>query len=110
MSPMNSRRNRSKNSSSKKFQGRPRSQVPSRHPGQAPPSRPPTGPQKTSAFVEGFLQLKGKFGFVLSEDPKVGDVMVQGPTLRLAMNGDRVRARVVSGPDALRRSGDIVEV
>ncbi len=60
--------------------------------------------------VEGALQLKGKFGFVLSEDPKAGDVMVQGPSLRLAMNGDRVRAKVTSGPEALRRSGEIIEV
>lgn len=61
-------------------------------------------------YVEGFLQLKGKFGFVLSEDSKAGDVLVQGPSLRLAMGGDRVRARVTSPPDALRRSGEITEV
>lgn len=62
------------------------------------------------SLIEGILQLKGKFGFVLSEDPKQGDVMVQGPTLRLAMNGDRVRARVSSSAGAARRSGEIVDI
>jgi ribonuclease R len=61
-------------------------------------------------LAEGILQVKGKFGFVLSEDPRVGDVMVQGPGLRLAMDGDRVRARVTSRPGEPRRSGDILEV
>src|SRR3984885_10075137 len=73
-------------------------------------SRPVEAPRGESVWVEGALQLKGKFGFVLSEDPKVGDVMVQGPTLRLAMDGDRVKARVTSEPDAIRRAGEIVEV
>lgn len=77
--------------------------------------RPPSGPARQvppgePVFVEGFLQLKGKFGFVLSEDPKAGDVMVQGESLKLAMNGDRVRAQVMSLPTAERRSGDIVQV
>jgi len=60
--------------------------------------------------VEGILQHKGKIGFVLSEDPKAGDVLIQGPSLRLAMNGDRVRARVASAPGNLRRSGEITHV
>ena len=62
-------------------------------------------------YAEGLLQLKGKFGFVLSEDPKLGDVMVQGPSLRLAMGGDRVRAAChVASLCELRRSGEITEV
>ena len=67
-------------------------------------------PHRAARTVDGILQLKGKFGFVLSEDPKLGDVMVQGETLKLAMDGDRVRARVTSKPDEARRSGEIVQV
>src|SRR5579872_4037612 len=87
----------------------PRSNV-SRHP--AAPGHAPAhaAPQGERVYVEGVLQLKGKFGFVLSEDPKVGDVLVQGPSLRLAMGGDRVRARVTSRPEEPRRSGEITDV
>jgi len=60
--------------------------------------------------VEGVFQNKGKFGFVLSEDPLVGDVLIQGPSLSLAMGEDRVRARIKSAPSEARRSGEIVEV
>ncbi len=63
-----------------------------------------------SLFVEGVFQNKGKFGFVLSADPLVGDVLIQGPSLRLAMGEDRVKARVTSAPSEARRSGNIVEV
>src|ERR1035437_1855719 len=82
-----------------------------RHP-PAHPAHSSAGPATRAepVWTEGILQLKGKFGFVLSEDPKVGDVMVQGPSLKVAMNGDRVRARVTSKPGEARRSGDISEV
>ena len=63
-------------------------------------------PHRSPVLAEGVLQHKGKIGFVLSEDPKVGDVLIQGPSLRLAMNGDRVRARVTSAPGELRRAGE----
>src|SRR5438094_2276904 len=94
----------------KKFEGHPRDYVPPRHPSSSahPPAKP--AHRGEPVFVEGLLQLKGKFGFVLSEDPKLGDVMVQGPSLRLAMGGDRVRARVTSRPEEPRRSGEITEV
>jgi len=69
-----------------------------------------TKARPSTPIIEGILQLKGKFGFVLSEDPKAGDVMVQGPGLRLAMNGDRVRVRVTSAPGVPRRAGEILEV
>jgi ribonuclease R len=59
--------------------------------------------------VEGILQLKGKFGFVLAEDG-AGDVLVQGNSLQLAMEGDRVRVRVSSVAPDSRRSGNIIEV
>jgi ribonuclease R len=89
---------------------RPRSNPSARPPsGNGRPNTPPpsSGP---AVFAEGALQVKGKFAFVLSEDPKVGDVLIQGHSMRLAMDGDRVRARVTSSADALRRSGEIVEV
>src|SRR4051794_21651393 len=86
---------------------RPRSNTP----GSRKKSTPkPDRPSRPAVFVEGVLQLKGAFGFVLSEDPKVGDLMVSGPGLKMAMGGDRVRARVTSGPEADRRSGEIAEV
>jgi ribonuclease R len=53
--------------------------------------------------------MKTNFGFVLSEDPTQKDVMVAGPTLKLAMGGDRVRVRVTSEKEG-RRSGEIVNV
>ena len=65
---------------------------------------------RAPVLVEGVLQHKGKIGFVLSEDPKAGDVLIQGPSLRLAMNGDRVCARVTSASGDLRRAGEITQV
>jgi ribonuclease R len=94
----------------KKFEGRPRSDVRPAYASSPVHPAKPSAPRGEPVFVEGLLQLKGKFGFVLSEDPKVGDVMVQGPGMRLAMGGDRVRARVTSRPEEPRRSGEITEV
>jgi len=54
--------------------------------------------------------LKGRVGFILTEDPRLTDVLVEGPSLRLAMDGDRVRAQVTSSPNAPRRIGVITEV
>lgn len=64
----------------------------------------------SASTVEGNLQMKGRVGFVLSEVPGQTDVLVEGPTLRLAFDGDRVKARVTSGPGAPRRFGEIIEV
>src|SRR5688572_13934326 len=61
------------------------------------PAQPPHGAKPQEKFVEGKLQLRGKFGFVLSEQPGLSDVYVAGPSLRLAMEGDRVLVRVTSG-------------
>jgi len=61
------------------------------------------GSERAPFLVEGVLQLKGAFGFVLSEDPAVGDVMVNGPTLKMAMGGDRVARRVTSARRRLVR-------
>lgn len=83
----------------------PRSDVkPSAH-REAAPSHTPSG---AKTYIEGVLQIKGTFGFVLSEDPSKGDVLVQGKSLQLAMQGDRVRAVVF--PGGLRRAGAIVSV
>lgn len=71
---------------------------------------PKASPSKNDEeVVEGFLQMKTNFGFVLSEIPNVPDVMISGATLKLAMDGDRVRAKVTSVKEG-RKSGDIFEV
>ena len=54
--------------------------------------------------------MKGRVGFVLSETPGLSDVLVQGPTLQLAMPGDRVRVRLYSTKTGERRTGEIVDV
>lgn len=95
----------------KKHNPLPRSQASfsTRH---APPAthHPKPLSKREAEIVEGIYQSKGKFGFVLAENPKLGDVMIQGPTARLAMSGDRVRARVTSGPEEARRSGEMTDV
>lgn len=58
---------------------------------------------------EGVIQHHGHFAFLLSETPGEEDVLLKGPTLRLAMDGDRVRARVRPG-DRERTVGEISEV
>lgn len=65
--------------------------------------------KKGERLVEGRLQHKGRFGFVLAEAPGQPDLYVSGDTLALAMDGDRVRARVL-GDRGGRRLGEIVEV
>lgn len=65
-------------------------------------------PSGEAQFVEGSLQKKPRFGFVLSETPGKPDLFVSGPSLAWAMNGDRVRARVARGGD--RPEGEIVAV
>lgn len=66
--------------------------------------------RKGGSFVQGVLQRKGKTGFILSEVPGETDVLVQGPSLQLAMDGDRVRARLTGTNGSERRLGEIVEV
>ena len=66
--------------------------------------------QKHGPAIEGQLVLKGKFGFVLSEKPGVPDIYVQGETLRLAANGDRVAVKLVPSSDPSRPEGEIVRV
>lgn len=67
-------------------------------------------PAPSSGIVEGILQLKGRVGFILSENPKVPDVIVEGQSLRLAMDGDRVQAKIIAGREATRRYGQITQV
>ena len=69
-----------------------------------PPRHPHQAPQQS---VEGRLQLRGRFGFILSEDPAKQDVYVTGPSLLQAMDGDRVQARIIPGR---RREGVIEKV
>jgi ribonuclease R len=60
-------------------------------------------------LMDGKIQHKGRFGFVVSELPGSPDVFVKGPTLRLARDGDRVRVSVFEERGG-RRSGEIVSV
>lgn len=62
-----------------------------------------------SALVEGKLQHKGHFAFLICETPGQADVFVKGPTLRLARDGDRVRVRVFEERGG-RRAGEIVSI
>ncbi|MEK7858768.1 MAG: VacB/RNase II family 3'-5' exoribonuclease [Elusimicrobiota bacterium] len=58
---------------------------------------------------EGKVQHHGNFAFLLAEKPGQEDLMLRGPSLRLAMDGDRVQARVTPG-DKGRPAGEIVKV
>jgi len=61
------------------------------------------------ALVEGVIQHKGSFAFLLSEKEGVGDVFIRGRGLDLAMDGDRVQAKV--RPEKTGRlAGEIVRV
>ncbi|OIN99340.1 MAG: ribonuclease R [Elusimicrobia bacterium CG_4_10_14_0_2_um_filter_56_8] len=61
------------------------------------------------AIVEGVIQHKGTFAFMLSEKEGVGDIFIRGRGLDLAMDGDRVQARV--RPEASGRlAGEIIAV
>ena len=65
--------------------------------------------KKGEQTIEGRLQHKGRFGFVLSEKPGEPDVYVSGDSLSLAMDGDRVRAKL-GGERGGKRMGEIVSV
>lgn len=70
-------------------------------------------PQKSNraeTLIEGRLDLKGSVGFIISEQPGVPDVLVQGPSLQLAMHSDRVKVRLRSSLEKGRRVGEIVDV
>ena len=60
-------------------------------------------------LIEGKLQHKGHFGFLISEQEGGRDVYVSGPTLKLAMDGDRVAVRIV-GNRGGKVSGEIARV
>jgi ribonuclease R len=60
-------------------------------------------------FLEGKLQHKGRFGFLISEVAGTADAYISGPTLSLAMDGDRVKVRL-GGERNGKRMGEIVAV
>ncbi|MBI4349206.1 MAG: hypothetical protein HY553_20375, partial [Elusimicrobia bacterium] len=68
------------------------------------PAPPPSGP-----MVRGVLEHHGRFAFILMNVPGKQDLMVRGPTLRLAMNGDTVEARIQRGREG-RSLGEITRV
>ncbi|MFH1726543.1 MAG: VacB/RNase II family 3'-5' exoribonuclease [Elusimicrobiota bacterium] len=49
--------------------------------------------QRAQSF-QGTIQHHGKFAFLISEDPRKADIYLRGPSLRLAMDGDRVLVRL----------------
>ncbi len=59
-------------------------------------------------LIEGKIAHKGHFGFILASDGGA-DVFVKGPSLRLARDGDRVRARVFEERGG-RRAGEILSI
>ncbi len=61
------------------------------------------------AIVEGVIQHKGTFAFLLSETPGGADVFIRGRGLDLAMDGDRVQARVRLEKTG-RLAGEIISV
>ena len=60
-------------------------------------------------LAEGVIQHHGRFAFLLSEKEGGSDVFLRGRGLDLAMDGDRVQARVHQENDG-RFSGEIVSV
>ncbi len=61
------------------------------------------------ALVEGVIQHKGTFAFLLSEKEGVGDAFLRGRSLDMAMDGDRVLARLRPEKSG-RLAGEIVKV
>jgi len=60
-------------------------------------------------LIEGKIQHRGHFAFLIAEKESDKDVYLSGPTLKLAMDGDRVAARVTGNRNG-KVSGEIVRV
>src|SRR5579863_8590140 len=67
------------------------------------------GRRSDGKLIQGKIQHHGRFGFLLSETPGKEDIMLRGPSLRLAMEGDRVQVRMTTGIEN-RPMGEIVKV
>lgn len=65
--------------------------------------------RREERLIEGKIQHRGHFGFLISEQEGGKDVYISGPTLKLAMDGDRVAARL-TGNRGGKVSGEIVRV
>ena len=65
--------------------------------------------RRDEKLIEGKIQHRGHFGFLISEQEGGKDVYISGPTLKLAMDGDRVAARL-TGNRGGKVSGEIVRV
>ncbi|MFH1259217.1 MAG: VacB/RNase II family 3'-5' exoribonuclease [Elusimicrobiota bacterium] len=72
-----------------------------------PPRRQAAGEQ--AAILEGVIQHHGRFAFLLTEKEGGSDAFLRGRGLELALDGDRVSARVRREADG-RFSGEILEV
>jgi ribonuclease R len=60
-------------------------------------------------LIEGKIQHRGHFAFLIAETEGGKDVYLSGKTLKLAMDGDRVAARIVGNRNG-KLSGEIVRV
>jgi ribonuclease R len=67
------------------------------------------GAGKKDDIREGVIQHHGRFAFLLNEEKGGSDVFLRGRGLDLAMDGDRVQARVRKEYDG-RMSGEIIKV
>jgi ribonuclease R len=65
--------------------------------------------RREEKLIEGKIQHRGHFAFLISEKEGGKDVYLSGPTLKLAMDGDRVAARLV-GSRGGKLAGEIVRV
>jgi ribonuclease R len=65
--------------------------------------------RKGENLIEGKIQHRGHFAFLIAETESGKDVYLSGPTLKLAMDGDRVAARVTGSRNG-KVSGEIVRV
>ena len=65
--------------------------------------------RRGESLIEGKIQHHGHFAFLIAEKEGGKDVYLSGPTLKLAMDGDRVAARVV-GDRGGKPAGEIVRV
>ncbi len=61
------------------------------------------------SLVEGVIKHHGRFGFLLAEKPGAPDVFLKGRGLDLAMDGDRVQAKVQTEPSG-KLVGEVVRV
>ncbi|MBI4803388.1 MAG: VacB/RNase II family 3'-5' exoribonuclease [Elusimicrobia bacterium] len=74
-----------------------------------PPEKAPPPDARRETVLDGVIQHHGRFAFLLAETEGGSDVFLRGRGLNLAMDGDRVQARVRREADG-RFSGELLRV